>query len=253
MALAEAVETGESIGDAIVAIRDRWHTKKHPFFQALAEGTLELHALGIYMAQHYRFVCKAVPGFGLLVYRAPADVRKAMIENLAEEEGLLAGGYEGAEAHDHFELIFAFCRAAGLTDDEVRTIQRTPAWWARTLHYVGCQRDEPLGVALAMLSTQEGQQVALNRDLTIPALQEHYGFAIDDPAIGFFVEHAEADMEHSTKQLDLCVKYLDTPALRERALDVCEEAVRLRWASITDIWRDTVADRPDPLPPGVDA
>ncbi len=242
-----------AIGDAIVEIRDRWHTKKHPFFQALAEGSLSLGAMGLYMAQHYRFVCKAVPGFGLLVYRAPADVRKAMIENLAEEEGLLAGGYEGAEPHDHFELIFAFCRAAGLTDDEVRNIQRTPAWWARTLHYVDCQREEPLGVVLAMLSTQEGQQVALNKEITIPALQKHYGFDRDDPAMGFFIEHADADLEHAGRQLELCVRYIDTPELERRALEVSEEAVRLRWASITDIWRNEVAGRPDPLPPGVSA
>ncbi len=251
MAQAAAADPNGSIGEAIVEIRDRWHTMKHPFFQALADGTLNLRAMGTYMAQHYRFVSKAVPGFGLIVYRAPPDVRKAMIENLAEEEGLLAGGYEGAEPHDHFELIFAFCRAAGYTDDEVRNIQRTPAWWARTLHYVNCMREEPLGVVLAMLSTQEGQQVALNRDLTIPAFQKHYGFAADDPAIGFFVEHAEADLEHSGRQLDLCVKYLDTPELRRRALAVSEEAVRLRWASITDLWRGEVAGRPDPLPPGV--
>ncbi len=242
-----------AIGEAIVEIRDRWHTKKHPFFQALAGGSLSLGAMGLYMAQHYRFVCKAVPGFGLLVYRAPADVRKALIENLAEEEGLLAGGYEGAEPHDHFELIFAFCRAAGLSDDEVRNIQRTPAWWARTLHYVDCQREEPLGVVLAMLSTQEGQQVALNKEITIPALQKHYGFDREDPAMGFFIEHADADLEHAGRQLELCVRYIDTPELERRALEVSEEAVRLRWASITDIWRDEVAGRPDPLPPGVSA
>ena len=251
MARQQVNDPNGSIGEAIVEIQDRWHTMKHPFFHALADGTLSLRAMGTYMAQHYRFVDMVLPAFGLLLYRAPDDVRKALIENLAEEEGLLAGGYEGAEPHDHYEMIFAFCRAAGYTDEETSNIQRTPAWWARALHYTHCLRDEPLGVALAMQSTQEGQQVALNRDVTIPAFQKHYGFAADDPAIGFFVEHAEADLEHSGRQLDLCVKYLDTPELRRRALAVSEEAVRLRWASITDIWRDEVAGRPDPLPPGV--
>ncbi len=242
-----------SITDAIVAIRERWHTKNHPFFLALADGTLPLEAMGIYMAQHYKFVEKALPGFGLLLYRAPEDVRLSLIENLAEESGLMAGVHEGAVPHDHMEMIFAFCRAAGLTDDQVRDMEPTPAWWARIYHYLNCLREEPVGVALAMQSTQEGQQVALNNEVTIPALPAHYGIAADDPAIAFFVEHAEADLEHSRRQLDLCEKYLADPETQARALVVCEQAVKLRWASITDLYRDAVLNQPDPLPPGVAA
>jgi pyrroloquinoline quinone (PQQ) biosynthesis protein C len=251
MTQSDADQAQGSIGDAIVAVRELWHTKKHPFFAALAAGTLPLGAMGIYMAQHYRFVEKALPAFGLLLYRAPDDVRLALIENLAEEAGLKAGVHDGAEPHDHMEMIFAFCRAAGMAEDRVRRIEPTPAWWARILHYVNCLREEPIGVALAMQSTQEGQQVALNQEVAIPALQAHYGFPPDGPAIAFFVEHAEADLEHSRRQLQLCEKYLATAELRERALVVCEQAVRLRWASITDLYRDEVLGQPDPLPPGI--
>ena len=34
--------------DDILKIRDRWHTKNHPFFQALGEGKLPLRAMGVY-------------------------------------------------------------------------------------------------------------------------------------------------------------------------------------------------------------
>ncbi len=242
-----------SVGAAIVEIRERWHTKKHPFFQSLAKGTLELKAMGKYMAQHYKFVEKELPAFGLLFYRAPRDVQDSLIENLAEEAGLMAGTHEGAEPHDHMDMIFAFCRASGLTDDQVRTTEPTPAWWARMFHYVHCLREEPVGVALAMQSTQEGQQVALNKEVTLPAFAIHYRFAPKDPAIAFFVEHAEADLEHSRRQLALCEKYLETPELQKRAVVVCEQAVRLRWASISDLHRRDVLGQPDPLPPGVAA
>ena len=48
------------ITEQILAIRDRWHTKRHPFFSAFAEGKLALKALGRYQALHYQFVGYAV-------------------------------------------------------------------------------------------------------------------------------------------------------------------------------------------------
>jgi len=240
------------IGEKIVAIREAWHTKKHPFFQAMTDGSLPLAALGIYMANHYKFVEQALPSFGLLFSRAPRDVAVSLVENIAEEEGLIATPGEDKEPHNHNQMIFDFCNAAGLTTEEVKATRMSPAWWARTLHYVQCLRDEPVGVALAMQSTQEGQQVALNTEITIPALVKHYGYDRDAKEIAFFVEHAEADLEHSNRQMALCQKYI-TPDLEERTLEVCEESVRLRWASITEIYRQHVLNEAEILPPGIAA
>ncbi len=240
-----------SITDQIIAIRDRWHTKNHPFFQAMTDGSLDLRALGIYMANHFQFVSYALPAFGLMYYRAPQDVRDALVTSMAEEQGLMAMPGEGHEAHDHNQMIFRFCAAAGLDEDAVRSTRMSAAWIGRTLHYVHCLREESIGVALAMQSTQEGQQVDLNNEITIPALQAHYGFALDAPEIGFFVEHAEADLEHSRRQIELCEKHLDGDAAKQRALVVCEESVRLRWESITDLHRRHVLKDDALLPPGV--
>ena len=242
---------GTVVAEQIVAIRELWHTKKHPFFVAMTDGSLPLRALGVYMANHYRFVEYAVPGMGLHYFRAPNDVRQALVENMAEEHGLMAIPKEGHEPHDHFDMIIDFCRATGLSEREVRTTEMTAAWWARSLYYLNVLREEPVGVALAMQSTQEGQQVALNNEVTIPSFEKHYGFTRSSPEIGFFVEHAEADLEHSTRQLDLAAKYLDTPALGDRALEVCEVAVRLRWASITDLYSQHVQNEAEILPDGV--
>ncbi len=242
-----------SAADQINAIREKWHTKNHPFFQAMAGGKLDLRALGVYMANHFKFVEMVQPSFGLLYYRAPKDIQVALIENLAEEEGLAAIPREGHEPHNHNEMIFRFCAAAGLSEQEVRGMQMSPAWWARSLHYVHCLRDEPLGVALAMQSTQEGQQVALNKEVTIPAFEAHYGMGPTDPRIDFFVEHAEADLEHSARQMALCERYLAGDDDLPRALTVCEEACRLRWASITEVYREHHLKERDILPVGVAA
>ncbi|MBM3486234.1 MAG: hypothetical protein FJX67_06320 [Alphaproteobacteria bacterium] len=248
-----AVKVGLEAAKEVIAIREKWHTKKHPFFQRMAEGKLPLRALGVYMAHHYRFVQMAQPSFGFLLWRAPVDVRKAIVENLAEEEGMRAIPVPGHVPHDHNKMIFDFCRAAGLGEDAVRTIEPTPAWWARRLHYVHVLREEPLGAALAMQSTQEGQQVALNTEITLPAFEKHYGYKRDAEEIAFFAEHAEADREHSERQLALCAKYIDTAEVAERAFAVSEEACKLRWASITDLYRTEVLGEKDLMPPGLAA
>jgi pyrroloquinoline quinone (PQQ) biosynthesis protein C len=248
-----ATKMSDSIGAKIVAIRDKWHTKKHPLFQGMLTGATPLSALGVYMARHYGFVQIVQPSMGLMYYRGPHDVQRAMIENIAEEEGMTAIPGEGHKPHNHNDMIFRFCRAAGLTDAQVKGVKLTPAWWARSLHYVQCLREEPIGVALAMQSTQEGQQVALNTEVTIPSFIKHYGFTKDSPEIEFFVEHAEADLEHSSRQMSLCEKYLAGSGLEDRALEVCEEACRLRWASISEVYREQVLKEREILPPGVAA
>ena len=112
----------------ILAIRDRWHTKRHPFFRAFGEGKLALKALGRYQALHYHYVSYAVRSFGLFYTRfyQLEDVRKMMAENLAEEEGFKAIPQPGHEPHDHTELIFRFCRAAGPSDEAVRCMKMPP-------------------------------------------------------------------------------------------------------------------------------
>jgi pyrroloquinoline quinone (PQQ) biosynthesis protein C len=252
MATAMSSRTSDIV-DEIRAIRERWHTKNHPFFAAFAEGKLPLRAMGVYMAMHYQFVQRALASFGVLYARAFAheDVRKSLVENLAEEEGLRAIPREGHVPHDHNELIFRFCQAVGLSEHEVRSIRLTPAWWGRSLHYAQTLAQEPIGVVLAMQSTQEGQQPALNTEVILPAFARHYDYPAGSREIEFFTEHAEADIEHSQRQATLCAKYLDTEAVKVRAREVAETACMLRWASITDLYRRECLGEKEILPAGL--
>ena len=241
------------ITDRILAIRERWHTKRHPFFLAFGEGKLPLRALGRYQALHYHFVSRALASFGMLYARGYhfEDVRKMIAENIAEEEGLKAIPEPGHEPHDHNELILRFCRAAGLTDDEVRNTKMPPAWWARSLYMYHTTANEPVGVILAMQTTQEGQMPGLISEVLLPAFEKHYGFKLKSPEIEFFTEHDAADVEHSRRQIDLCGRYLDTPQLEARAEQVAEEICELRWASISELYRSEMLGEKEILPPGV--
>ncbi len=244
-----------NIVDQIVAIRSQWHIKNHPFFHLMRDGKLELPALGVWLAQHYQWVRFGLRGFGLLMARAPDDVRRLLIENMAEEEGMMAGPGEGREPHNHDDLIFAFCNYVGMSNEDVLNIRPTPAWAAQGLNYLYCMEYEPVGVALAMASTQEGQQPELNDEVTIPAFIKHYGFTKTSPEIGFFVEHAVADADHSRRQLALTAKYCDSQEIKQRALDMSLRACQIRWATVTDVYRTEVLKDPAQLilPKGVAA
>jgi pyrroloquinoline-quinone synthase len=251
--MAKRLVSEQGIIDKIGVIRDRWHFKNHPFFGAFAQGKLPLKALGKYQALHYHYVSKALPSFGILYSRAYhlEDVRKMIAENVSEEEGLKAIPQEGHEPHDHNELIFRFCKAAGLSAEEVKAMKPPPAWAARGLFYNYVNSNEPIGVALAMQTTQEGQMPGLIGEVLLPAFEKHYGFKRNAREIEFFTEHDAADVEHSRRQIELCAKYLDTPELEARALEIAQQAVELRWHSITELYRSDVMGEKEILPPGV--
>jgi len=247
-----ATNGGDVVGE-ITAIRDRWHTKNHPMFQAMAKGEIELRALAIYMAMHAKYVRYGLEAFGLMYARAPSDVRKMLVENMAEEEGLLHHVDHGADApaHDHMEMIYSFCEAAGMTRQEVMQIEMTPAWWGRALYYLNVARSEPIGVTLAMQFTQEGQMPALNSEVIIPAFEKHYGYKRGDRAIEFFTEHELADQEHSRRQMELAARYVDSPELLSRAKSVAQQMCRLRWGCTTETYNIEVRGQKELLPAGV--
>lgn len=248
--MATIVDSATDIVARITAIRDKWHFKQHPMSQRLAEGTLDLKVLATYMAQHAKYVRYGLQAFGHLYARGPADVRKMLAENMAEEEGLI-GGHTEHGAHDHMQMIYDFCEVAGMTKDEVLDVEMTPGWWGRALYYLNVAREEPVGVVLAMQFTQEGQMPAFNAEIVLPALEKHYGIKRTDRAAIFFAEHEMADEEHSSRQLGLAAKYLTNDELCDRAAVVAEEMCKLRWGCTSDTYRKEHLKEWDEQPPGV--
>ena len=249
MASNRTTDIGRKTMREIVALRDRWHTKNHPFFTEFANGKFGLEPLAAMMAQHYAHTQRALPSLGILFSKAPAEGRRFVLETLAEEEGLIAGPGEDREPINHGELILRFCRSAGLTDEQVKATEQLPAWRARTYFYLNTVREEPFGVVVAMQSTQEGQQPALNGERILPAFEKYHGLRRDDPAVEFFVEHLVADVDHSGRQIELAEKYINNDELGQRALEVAEIALKNRWACMNDIYRKSVLGEADPIPP----
>lgn len=253
MSAKQANGIGQEAADQIVAIREKWHTKNHPFYLDFHQGKFGLEPMGRLMAQHYQHVLRVIPSFGIAYFKAPPEGRRFILENLAEEEGLVAGPGEGREAHDHMEMIFRFCRAAGLSDEKVKSTEQLASWRARSYYYLNTVREEPFPVIVAMQSTQEGQQPAINGERVLPAFERFHGMKADNPVVEFFAEHFIADADHSGRQIELVAKLITTDELRERAVEVAETAVKTRWACMNEIYRVAVLGQSDPMPPGVDA
>jgi pyrroloquinoline quinone (PQQ) biosynthesis protein C len=97
--------------DDILAIRERWHTKNHPFSRAFAEGRLPLRAMGVYLALHWQFVQRLASFVSTRSLRS-RDVRKS--SSRPGRGGRPEGHPREGRAADHNELIFRFCRAASL-------------------------------------------------------------------------------------------------------------------------------------------
>jgi pyrroloquinoline quinone (PQQ) biosynthesis protein C len=249
----DSTEIGRKTADDIIALREAWHTKDHPFFVEFWQGPFGLEPLGRLMAQHYQHVIRALPSFGHIYAKAPEEGRRFILENLAEEEGLIAGPGEDRAPHDHMELILRFCRIAGLDDEAVKATEQLPAWRARSYFYLHVAREEPFPVVVAMQSTQEGQQPAINGERTLPAFKKFHGYDMDAPEIEFFAEHFVADADHSSRQIDLVARLVTNEDLRRRALEVAETAVRTRWACMNEIYRVAVRGEKDPLPAGIAA
>ncbi|NQU70461.1 MAG: iron-containing redox enzyme family protein [Rhodospirillales bacterium] len=236
MATPSTKDDGRKVSEQLLDIRERWHCARHPFYDRLEEGTLDLKHLGTFLVHHSLLVKQIFRSIGVTYAKSPDDIAYFIVENLAEEAGML--GIDGGEAHDHRDLISAFTRYCGISDDELANTELLPTWYARAAYYWWItDADAPI-IRIAVQSTQESQLVSEN-ERVVPALCNKYGFTKDSPEIGFFVEHATADIKHGNILLDLVDKHATTPELRARCLKLAEQTCKLRWVSFNELYRVT--------------
>ena len=94
----------EAFVKELIALRDRYHTKNHHFFDDWANGDLTKNQMGCYMVQHFQLVREILRPFGVAYAKAPRDVQAFLVENLAEEHGVVGTERGGPEEHDSMLL-----------------------------------------------------------------------------------------------------------------------------------------------------
>ncbi len=253
MVTAPKSDTSRKFSAELMAIRDRWHCKNHPFYVGWGDGTIPLEALGYCMIQHARHVLTLLPHYGEVFLRSvhQPDTAHCILENLAEEMGVLGGGSGEREAVHHNELILRFTRACGYNDEAFAAVPHLPAWQSRTNFYIRVIHEEAPAVFMAMLASLESQEVGQHFERTVPGLTRHHGFAVDDPAIQFFTEHSVADVEHGNRYLAIADKYITDAAERSRVLAIAENSCKLKWFAFNELYELKVKKTKPILPAGV--
>jgi len=165
-----------SFNDQLVAMRDRRHSKDHPFFDLWAKGKLTKQQTAVYCAQHYHYVTDYLNWMAYEASQIPfRDVKAYLYENLGDEEN---------PDDRHLDMLKDYVAATGLSRDSIEDsvvlagTEGLQNWGWRLVYQT------PWQAALAgMFIGLESQFLDICKKI-VPALHEHYGFA---PAGGRFV------------------------------------------------------------------
>src|SRR3954470_5056655 len=103
------------------AINQR-HSAVHPWSEAWTSGKLNRPLLGEWVKQHYHYVSLFSQWLGTVYGNCPhADVQAFLLENIAEEEGMVGQGDFAAVRHS--DLLLDFAEACGKSRREILDAQ----------------------------------------------------------------------------------------------------------------------------------
>jgi pyrroloquinoline-quinone synthase len=208
----------------------------HPYYQAWSAGELTGDDLRHYSANYYHHVA-AFPTYLAAFYsRLPeGDLRRAVVRNLADEEGL--DGNPSSRAHN--ELWLDFAEAMGASRAAVRNSLPIPEIEALIRHFRSLATNAKNEEALAAFYAYESQ---VPRVATEKARGLRDMYDADAEACGYFTLHTTADVYHSNvwrEQLSKLVEG-DAPA-QDRALHAAETAAQALWAALDGVERERQA------------
>jgi pyrroloquinoline-quinone synthase len=227
--------------EQLVAMRDKKHSKDHPFFDKWARGELSKEQTALYCIQHYHFVAEYLNWMAYEASQAPQrDVKTYLFENLGDEEN---------PDDRHLDMLTDYVVASGLQRDSVERsavlagTEGLQNWGWRMVY------QKPWQAALAgMFIGLESQFLDICKKL-VPALHKHYGYKPGARAIRFFEEHIGADEIHGAKGFAIVEKYCTTPELQALALKTVEEATIRRWRYMNGVYWFALHGREDDNPP----
>jgi pyrroloquinoline-quinone synthase len=205
----------------------------HPFYQAWTAGTLTRDDLREYGADYYHHVAAFPTYLGSFYSRLKdSELRRAVIANLADEEGL--DGNPSSRAHH--ELWLDFVEGMGAKRDEVRDGEVVPELNELVDHFRRVSQEASPAEALATFYAYESQVPRVAKEKA-RGLREMYG--ADPKTCGYFTLHTTADVYHSNvwrEQLNAAVA--DDEDAQQSALIAAENAARCLWRALDGIDRE---------------
>jgi len=209
------------------AIRAR-HSAVHPWSEAWTSGKLSRALLGEWVKQHYHYVSYFAQWLGAVYANCPhREVQDFLLENIAEEEGIVGNG--DFKPVRHTDLLLDFAEACGKSRREIIDAQANGELLGETLglqSWCWRQSQRPFVEALSgLLVGLESQVPAIYRKTT-PPLLEKYGFTEEE--VTFFTLHIVADTEHGERGFQIVEQYATTPEQQATCVRLVKEATMMR-------------------------
>ena len=189
-----------------------------PFWMALFEGSLPLAGVRHWAKQLF-FMTDGFGRFTSAIHsNCPVfEVRHTLAETIYEEHGRMLAG------KDHPELYRKFTRALGISDEELAATPPLPETdmlidWLHDLchhrHFVEALAGFGVGV--------EGQ-ASKGIPIFVSVFRDKYG--LGDDAIEFWTTHAEDDIEHGRRSMEIVLRYANTAELQQSVLECVRKSL----------------------------
>ena len=153
------------------------------------------------------------------------EVRRPLLANLLEEEGVVSfsaeGGLVAERSRSHGVIAWQFARAAGAASGETASLERGSMWFDQEIaegRWIG---------PLAYLTLGYESNIPQAGRLMAEGFRTHYGFAEDD--LTFLTMHFEADERHGAEGAAMIAGAADTPAMRREALEGARRGASAFW------------------------
>jgi pyrroloquinoline-quinone synthase len=196
---------------------------KHPYYQAWSKGELTREDLREYASEYWHHV-SAFPAYlsALHSHLPDGKLRRLVLENLADEEGLEDGV-------PHSDMWMDFARGMGAQEADVRARRIGPEMSALLEHFRAAMLHSP-AAALAALYAYESQVPAIAKT-KVEGLAHHY--SADAQTRRYFSVHVTADVHHSRVWRNaLAAELALRPEDTEAALTAGEDAARMLWTAL---------------------
>jgi pyrroloquinoline-quinone synthase len=199
---------------------------EHPFYQAWSIGELTREELREYASEYWHQVSSFPTYLSALHARLEdAPLRRTVLENLADEEGIPAG-------RPHSELWMDFATGMGAQASDVRSREVQPETIALIEHFRQAMQAAP-AAALAVLYTYESRVPAIARTKA-EGLRAHYG--ADATTARYFTLHQTADVHHAQGWRDaIGTELTKHPDHADAALGMAEATATALWRSLDGI------------------
>jgi pyrroloquinoline-quinone synthase len=225
---------------ALLAARDKRHSKNHPFFEKWAEGELTKEQTALYAIQHHHFVSEYLNWMAYEASQVPfRDVKAYLFENLHDEEN---------PEDRHLDMLKDYIVACGLDRESVEREPALPGteglqnWGWRFVY----QRPWQAAIAAMFVGLESQFQDICQK--VVPALHQHYGWTPASREIRFFEEHIRADAIHGEKGLRIVERYCVSDDLKAGALKAVEEAAAQRWRYMNGVYWFVLHGKRDDTP-----